>query len=27
MMATFIGAIAPLLWWARKNRIRKDESE
>lgn len=27
MMATFFGAIAPLLWLARKNRIRKDESD
>lgn len=27
MMATFFGAIAPLMWLARKNRIRKDESD
>lgn len=27
MLATFFGAIAPLLWLARKNRIRKNESD
>lgn len=27
MMATFFGAIAPLLWLARKNRIRKEDSK
>ena len=26
MMATFAAAIAPLLWQARKNRARNDES-
>ena len=27
MLATFFGAIAPLLWLARKNRIRREDPE
>jgi len=27
MLATFFGAIAPLLWLARKNRIRREDAE
>jgi hypothetical protein len=27
MLATFFSAIAPLLWLARKNRFRREDSE
>lgn len=26
MLATFFGALAPWLWYARKNRLRREDS-